>query len=241
MKSPNWHRDELILALDLYHKIPHGQINKANPLVVEISEVLNRLPIHPEADTVKFRNPNGVAMKLSNFLAVDPDYPGAGLSSGGKLDKIVFQEFDQDRETLRRLAAAIRSTVVDERLTKALRSVPDDTEDDNNDVKEGRILYKLHKYRERNSKIVKQKKEQYLHKHGRLDCEACGFDFKEIYGDLGEDFMECHHRKPLAELDAETKTTLKDLALVCANCHRMLHRKLSTMSIEALRVILQKA
>lgn len=238
MRSPNWHRDEIILALDLYRKIPHGKINKANPEVIALSDLLNRLPIHPHAGIEKFRNANGVAMKLSNFLALDPGYPGTGLQSASKLDKAVFNEFSNDRETMEKLATAIRSTANDERLTEALRTVANEEEDDIGSVKEGRVLYKLHKYRERNSKIVKQKKEQYLKAHDKLDCEVCGFDFQQVYGELGEGFIECHHRKPLAKLDAETETTAEDLALVCSNCHRMLHRRLASMSIADLKELI---
>ena len=42
---------------------------------------------------------------------------------------------------------------------------------------------------------------------------------------LGDGFVECHHRTPLAALPGVTTTRLTDLAIVCANCHRMLHRR----------------
>ena len=73
-----------------------------------------------------------------------------------------------------------------------------------------------------------------------MECEACGFDFQSTYGELGEGFCEVHHRTPLAELDGETKTTLKGLAVVCANCHRMLHR-MTDMSVQGLKDILAGA
>jgi 5-methylcytosine-specific restriction protein A len=74
-----------------------------------------------------------------------------------------------------------------------------------------------------------------------LLCEVCGFDFAAVYGKLGEGFAECHHRLPLAEYDAEAPTLLEDLAIVCANCHRMLHRSRPMMKVEDLRsLILQR-
>ncbi len=108
-------------------------------------------------------------------------------------------------------------------------------------VTEGRTIFKLHRTRERDSKIIKRKKEDVLTKTGKLECEACGFDFKKTYGDLGEAFCEVHHRVPLSELQAETKTSLKDLAVVCANCHRMLHRMKEGMSVKALKSLLQQS
>ena len=82
MRNPKWHRDEIILALDLYFKTEPGQIHARNPDVIELSEILNKLPIHDERpDHVKFRNANGVGLKLSNFLAIDPEYLGKGMTS----------------------------------------------------------------------------------------------------------------------------------------------------------------
>ena len=74
-------RDELILALDLYRRF--GIADDRHPEVVRLSEIRNRLPIHSSRpDEVRFRNPNGVGLKLANFAALDPDYPGVGMSRG---------------------------------------------------------------------------------------------------------------------------------------------------------------
>ena len=68
MRNPKWHRDEIMLALELYFRIEPGQIHARNPEIIELSEVLNSLPIHKDRpDEVKFRNPNGVGLKLSNL------------------------------------------------------------------------------------------------------------------------------------------------------------------------------
>ncbi len=58
---------------------------------------------------------------------------------------------------------------------------------------------------------------------GRLACEVCEFDYAARYGLLGDDFIGCHHTTALADGE-ERDTTLKDLALLCANCHRRIHR-----------------
>ena len=55
-------------------------------------------------------------------------------------------------------------------------------------------------------------------------CRVCGFRFDKRYGKLGEEFAEAHHLVPLGKLHGQTRTRLEDLATVCANCHRMLHR-----------------
>lgn len=89
---------------------------------------------------------------------------------------------------------------------------------------EGRELFRLHRRRERSPRAVQRKKQTVFADHGKLLCEVCDFDFASVYGDLGSGFAECHHRVPLGELKAEHRTLLSDLAIVCANCHRMLHR-----------------
>ncbi len=109
------------------------------------------------------------------------------------------------------------------------------------EVVEGGEKYSTHKVRERNPALVKEKKQQAKEK-GTLACEACGFDFVKKYGSHGEGFIECHHIKPLHTLKKTSKTKLEDLALLCANCHRMIHRKLEQkkyMSVGELKKIIR--
>lgn len=63
-------------------------------------------------------------------------------------------------------------------------------------------------------------------------CEVCDFDFESVYG---EDYIECHHTVPLSELTSPG-TDPSTLALVCANCHRMLHHG-ALRSIQELRAV----
>jgi 5-methylcytosine-specific restriction enzyme A len=88
-------------------------------------------------------------------------------------------------------------------------------------VKEGKLYLVSHLARERNRKIVEAKKAHAL-KFNILFCEVCGFSFQEKYQ---KSYIECHHIKHIAETDGEIETQLSDLALVCSNCHRMLHQK----------------
>lgn len=83
--------------------------------------------------------------------------------------------------------------------------------------------------RERDRRLVERKKAGVLARQGFLAGDVCKFDFAATYGGLGERFIEAHHIVPLAQAGA-TKTRLDDLALVCSNCHRMLHRARSWIS-----------
>lgn len=60
--------------------------------------------------------------------------------------------------------------------------------------------------------------------HG-LDCMVCGFNFEKIYGQLGKGFIEVHHIVPLADAGKSLTDPEKDLVVLCANCHRMVHRR----------------
>lgn len=239
MRNPSWHRDEIILALDLYSRLEPGQIHARNPEIIELSRLLNRLPIFDvKPDEAKFRNPNGVGLKLSNFLAIDPSYTGKGMKSFSKLDKQVFDEFQFNEEKLHQIAKKIRQIANDSNLPNQLYLIPEEEDGEKYEVMEGAVLYKLHKYRERDTGIVAKKKEIEFVRNERLLCEACAFDFHLTYGELGFKYIECHHKTPLSQFESFKKTTLDDLALVCSNCHRMLHRRIDTLSIEGLRQIL---
>ena len=91
------------------------------------------------------------------------------------------------------------------------------------------------KGRERNTKTVKNKTEDFLKKNGRLYCEVCVFDFVKEYGSRGDGFIECNHTNFLSDYDEPTKTSITDLVLLCSNCHRMIHRKKPWLSVEELK------
>lgn len=100
---------------------------------------------------------------------------------------------------------------------------------------EGDARVAEHVERERDPGLVLTKKSHVLSTHGRLACEVCEFDFAAVYGSRGVGFVECHHKTPLSALPGSRRTTLDDLALLCANCHRMIHRSQPWLEIEELR------
>lgn len=90
---------------------------------------------------------------------------------------------------------------------------------------EGELRWQFVLHRRRERRLRDQKIADVLRRTGRLRCEVegCGFDFCEVYGDLGKGYAQVHHTKPLGSRDGEERTTLDDLAVVCANCHAMIH------------------
>lgn len=137
-------------------------MSSSNPKIIELSDTLNRLPQNKGQRELnpKFRNPNGVQLKLSNFKALDPSYSGTGMSSYSQEDKRVFKEFYLDRERLKKTAKRIRTLISDEIHSLNVAKIEDDWDTDHNHS-EGGVLYKFHKYRERNRKIVKKKKSKH--------------------------------------------------------------------------------
>lgn len=77
----------------------------------------------------------------------------------------------------------------------------------------------------RNHKLVKDAKKAFEQQHGMLFCEVCKFDFHAKYGKHGKGYIEAHHSIPISRLLLGTLLTVKDLKMVCANCHRMLHHR----------------
>lgn len=103
---------------------------------------------------------------------------------------------------------------------------------------EGGVIMRLHKRYERDPKLVRQKRNAAA-AAGTLACEVCGFDFEAAYGVLGAGYIEVHHTKPVHTLTAGAKTKLADLALLCANCHRMAHRTRDSRTLVALKTAIK--
>lgn len=104
-------------------------------------------------------------------------------------------------------------------------------------VIEGSVRYYYSKHYERSL----ENRMLAIKKHG-VNCVACSFNFEEVYGKRGKDFIEIHHVKPLSSLNKAVEVNPEtDLVPLCANCHRMIHRRRDdVMSIEKLIDLLEK-
>ena len=103
-----WTRDELLVALNLYHKLTFGQLHARQPAIVAVAEKLGR-------------GSNSVAMKLCNFASLDPALKPRGIKGLGgasTLDRTTWREFHENlddtvpasEEALRRLFGADESS-----------------------------------------------------------------------------------------------------------------------------------
>lgn len=95
---------------------------------------------------------------------------------------------------------------------------------------EGRVRVRLSNVAERDPSL----RAAAIRVHGAR-CVACGFSFGDTYGEWGADFIEVHHLQPIADGERATDPA-NDLLPLCANCHRMVHRRRGiTLTIEELR------
>jgi 5-methylcytosine-specific restriction protein A len=109
-RNPNWTRDELILALDLYRRHQGNPPSKSSKEVIELSKLLNKMGANLSNGKTDFRNPNGVYMKVMNFRRFDPIYLAQGkkgLERGGKLEAEVWNDFAEGTGLLLDTAKAI--------------------------------------------------------------------------------------------------------------------------------------
>lgn len=102
-------------------------------------------------------------------------------------------------------------------------------------AREGTERLVTHLRRERSPKLRKAKIAAVMRtKSGRLACEVCDLDSAARYGEIGNGFAEVHHRKQLAN-SGTRRTALADLAILCSNCHRIIHRTVPMWTVERLR------
>jgi 5-methylcytosine-specific restriction protein A len=237
-RSPKWTRDELILACDVVARNGWRSLSAPDPRIGELSELLQLLGAYPpEERAAEYRNRNGAALKTLNIASLHPDYRREP-TNGGRLDGEVLHDFLSRPQEMAQAAHLLREGLRTGTLQPVL---PDDDEEDDEEAgaPEGRVLYRRHRTRERNKGLRKKKIDSVLKKGGRLACEACGFDFGAVYGERGEGYIECHHVVPLHEA-GEGTTRLADLALICSNCHRMIHRSAPWPTPAALRTLVQE-
>lgn len=208
--NPDWTWDETLLALDLLYR--HGApLDRHHPLVLALSDTLRSAVIHPrEGRKENFRNPDGVALKMQNLQsAIDP----ARRLSSSRTDRAIVSEYPPSRKNdVAQIAATILSELM---LNPQIEEVPEDEQ-----FVEGKLVTASHRRRDRRlrRKLLDKRDDE------NLRCEVCDFTPPPLPRDLRESFFEAHHVIPLSHTSGETSTRVRDMALLCAGCHRFVHR-----------------
>lgn len=112
-------------------------------------------------------------------------------------------------------------------------------------VFEGASTVKQSKTKSRSQRLRKAAIEYYTDTNGKISCDVCGFCFEDKYGDIGKDFIEIHHEKPICQYSDEgfesyISEAIKYVKPLCANCHRMIHHNSTRpMTIDELKKVIK--
>lgn len=175
------------------------------------------------------------AMGILHFIGLKDKHKGIfkGLSIHEAVQLLEQQDSD--------FSLVIQCLIRIENSQKLEEVITDDIDsemaEDDGYYKDGAVKEYYGKRYERNP----ENRKKAIEIHG-LSCVVCGFNFEEIYGERGKDFIEVHHVKPLSTIGKEVDIDPKeDLMPVCSNCHRMIHRrKDDVLTAEELRFLISQ-
>ena len=110
-----WNRDELIVSLNLYLKLPFGKLHSGNPEIIHLANILERTP-------------SSISMRLNNFVSVDPFHQQRGIGGlpGGRAQvESIWKEFINNKEELlfesERILAEKEQTSIDDKFVETLK------------------------------------------------------------------------------------------------------------------------
>lgn len=113
-----WTREQMILVLNLYMKLPFGKMDRRNPEVQHLAGVINRTA-------------NAVAIRLTNYASCDPILKARGVSgmvNGRKQCQPYWDEFVNDRERLifesEQILAQKEGTTIEQKFEQDIRDIP---------------------------------------------------------------------------------------------------------------------
>jgi 5-methylcytosine-specific restriction protein A len=216
--NPDWTREETILALALLVSKDMKCPSKSSPETRALSKFLQTCAIHPpESRKPTFRNPDGVYMKMQNLLSCDRSTDRRGLTTT-ETDRATWAEFNGRWSEAITEAARIRANLE----TLDFLEESEKTEEDPGES-EGDLGTRMHRRRER-ARGLRKKVIEKARQTGRISCEACQRHERTRIGTIAEAEFEVHHRTPLSACGTEKRRTkVSDLAIMCANCHRLIH------------------
>lgn len=106
--SRTWTERELLIAMNVYCKLPFGKLNHRNPLIIEVAERLDRTP-------------SSVSMKLCNFASFDPALQARGvkgLTGASRTDRQVWDAFNADWERMSEKSEAAFGTLMQNTVSR---------------------------------------------------------------------------------------------------------------------------
>jgi putative restriction endonuclease len=160
MNSNRWSKEELIVALNLYLRIPFGKIHSHNPDIMQLANLIGR-------------SANSVSMRLSNYASCDPYHANrgvGGLTGGKNVCMPIWNEFINNKEKLiyesEMILAILENTTLEDKYNIQIQS---DSE------KEGREIERLIKTRVNQAVFRKMVLSNY-----RDTCALTGIDIPDL-------------------------------------------------------------
>jgi 5-methylcytosine-specific restriction enzyme A len=216
----DWTWEEIVLACDLVAQNEWRQLDEGDHHVRELSSLLQKMSIHPlDVRLPSFRNFAGVAQKTRKIASVHPDYVGRP-SNGNKLDREVLLEFLADPQRMHSYAQMLRQAAANDELENVPQLIGDEE-----DSLEGRYLLRMHRVWERKP-ALRAKKIRTVQARGEPLCAkpvaSTSERPTEIAGRASSNVITWNR---CTRPESGPRLSINDLALLCSNCHRMIHRK----------------
>jgi len=201
-------RDEAILLLDMLFFSGEEHFFPANYAIVEQSNLLNELPIHPmEKRSASFRNPTGISKQINTLKR--SLRKNIRNNNVGYILYQLYEENQNQLEPIHELVNAIKRNKV------YFQNHIYSDKIEANGFPEGVLLGHLHCSLEiRDSKSITHDTE----------CNVCCLNLSEIYKPVNGSLMQLHLIVPITELDYKKTYKLNEFITVCPNCHAVLHR-----------------
>lgn len=233
--------------------VPALQFMKENPNGVTTSQLIDHLidvlkPTGHDADILPGRKDTHFSQKVRNLKSHNTlttkglaEYHKVGKTGIWEITPQGYQylgETEQDGLVSSLEKQGFKAKDIEREVKKSFSEII---------IEEGALDNRTTTQRNRSNKVREIAINEFKKAHnGQLFCIACGFNFFETYGELGKDFIEIHHKEPMHLMDIEGEKmtldeALKKVAVVCPNCHRMIHRvKGQMLSIEEIKAVLNK-
>ncbi len=230
------------LVLPVLYILNHYGSTDTSRLIKSLRNLLN--PTGEDLEILQGRNDDKFSQKVRNLKSHDTLIKNGLAKEATKGNTTVFTITDKGGDLYYKnqdninsllpfpfdLAKETYGDLIDENIIVLNENLTEE-------ITEGAVKTTQAKIRERSSKLRNAAIEHYSH-DGVIDCNACYFNFENKYGELGEGYIEIHHTKPLytrMEEALRIEDALEHVIPLCANCHRMVHRKKEPISIENLK------
>ena len=244
---------ELVLPA-LYLIQEKGKLNTSSLIKMLTAKLC---PTGEDAEILSGRNDTKFSQKVRNLMG--SHYSSNGMDAYTNKDSNGFfsltvagQEYLKDNQ--QNVSDLINSGFSYEKKATAISSVHATSKnkekvciyDENVVIEEGNTATATSVVRKRSAELRKAAIEEYTSNTGEICCCVCGFNFKEMYGELGNGYIEIHHEEPICQLPSKgvsefIKEAVSRVKPVCSNCHRMIHRnKANILSIQQLKDIINK-